>query len=83
LHLRTEDGWRGVFTREQAPDAIENGTRIVKVKKDPDDARPIGTRGRVLGSIKVGDMPTGYFIEWDDMKRHAVFCIDWKIERLQ
>jgi hypothetical protein len=72
-----------MFTREQAPDAIENGTRIVKVKKDPDDARDIGARGRVLGSIKVGDLPTGYFIEWDDQRRCAVFTVDWKIERLQ
>jgi hypothetical protein len=83
MHLRTEDGWRGLFTREEVAGAYSNGTRIVKIKKDPDDARPIGTRGTVLGSIKVGDMPTCYFIEWDGRPREAVFCVDWKIERLQ
>lgn len=80
MYLHMEEGWLGMFTRDQVEGALANGTRIVKVKMDPGDARNVGATGTVLGSIRVPDMPIGYFIEWDQQSRHAVFCVEWKIE---
>lgn len=80
--LRDEPGWIGHFTREQAPGAIPNGTPIIKVEAEDGDANPVGTRGKVLGSIRdprVMDNALLYFLEWDSMPRTAVACIGWKI----
>lgn len=73
-------GWEGMFTIAQADGAIPNGTRIRKVRDDPQDAQPAGTLGRVLGSIAA---PTGlgrdflgeefaYFVEWDVRPKVAI-----------
>jgi hypothetical protein len=90
LWLRPYPGWHGVFTRNQAPGAYRNGTRIVKVSVEPSDAHPIGTPGTVLGSIKTDDPrvlatePSGiaYFVEWDVKRRQAVFVVAGKIRAM-
>lgn len=46
-----EPGMVGAFTREQAPGAIPNGTRIVKHYAEAWDANPVGAHGVVLGSM--------------------------------
>jgi hypothetical protein len=50
--LKTEVGWQGVFTRQQAAGAIENGARIVKLESEADDSQPNGALGTVLGSLE-------------------------------
>lgn len=81
--LRTEEGWQGFFTREEAPGAYENGTRIEKTNSAPGDGHHDGETGTVLGSLsaqdavnELGAQPKdsdlAYFIEWDDMPRMAV-----------
>jgi hypothetical protein len=49
--LKTEVGWQGVFTRQQAAGAIENGARIVKLESEAEDSQPNGALGTVLGSL--------------------------------
>lgn len=85
-----EDGWLGVFTREHAPGAYPNGTRITKAHEEPGDATPLDTPGTILGSldglIVEAYSPDGarvrhvYFVEWDTRPRTAIGVTDWKIE---
>ena len=75
------DGYRSAFTREQVPGAILNGTRIVKVKCEEGDTRLLGVKGAILGSVNHPPEGIGYFVEWDDAPKLAVFVIAWKIER--
>jgi hypothetical protein len=81
--LRPEKGWRGIFTRDQAPGArYPNSSRIRKTVSEVGDATPTGTTGTVLGSILAPEderRSFGYFVEWDNRKRHAVFVIERKI----
>jgi hypothetical protein len=78
--VRNWPGWQGAFTRDQAPDALfRNGARIKKAKGEPLDRTPIGTKGTVLGSLQAHGVGIGYFVEWDDRKRLAVFVVGWKI----
>lgn len=80
LELRTEVGWTGHFTRRQAPGArYHNGTRIRKVKIEPNDVTPLGLEGTVLGSLYCPEAGFSYFIEWVDKPRIAVFVIEWKL----
>lgn len=51
LNLHQEPGWTGLFTRNQAEGCYANGTRIIKVAQDKDDAHDVGATGTVLGSI--------------------------------
>jgi hypothetical protein len=78
IDLRAEPGWLGHFTRAEAPGAISNGTRIVKVKGDPDDTHALGEGGVVLGSLPMvedliakGYGAHYYFVEWDRHPRMA------------
>lgn len=82
FHLTEELGWTGAFTRDHAPEAkYLPGERIRKTKTERNDRHPIGTRGKVLGSIYVPEMGVpGYFIEWESAPRVAVFVVGWKIE---
>lgn len=82
LGLRAYPGWGGIFTRQQAPGAYPNGTRVKKVKAEPGDKHPIGTEATVLGSMAAPPVGTGYFVEWDSRPSYAVFVIDWKVERI-
>ncbi|WP_028164140.1 hypothetical protein [Bradyrhizobium elkanii] len=72
---------RIIFSTKQAPGALPNGTQIVKVESEPRDANPIGTRGKVLGSISHPDVGLGYFVEWSHLPGVPVFVVDWKIGR--
>lgn len=82
-------GYVGAFTRFQMPGAIRNGSTVRKVQEDEGDATPLGTLGIVLGSIGTGKLERppgstrpilfGYFVEWADRPRHAIFTVDWKI----
>lgn len=81
FHIGLEDGWIGVLTRDEAPQAkFKNGARIRKTINERGDLTPVGTGGRILGSIfsnVAGGV--GYFIEWDDKPREAIFCIEGRI----
>jgi hypothetical protein len=83
--LRTEPGWAGAFTHEQAPGAIANGSRVVKILDEPSDAHRVGATATVLGSIgpipdvvelgPFASAPAGsylYFVAWDDRPNVAV-----------
>src|SRR5262249_17567539 len=77
---RHEDGWSGAFTREQAPQALfSNGTRVKKTKAEPCDTTPLGALATVLGSYYIPEKGVGYFVEWDDKPRVAVFVVGWKL----
>jgi hypothetical protein len=80
ITLCYEEGWTGLFTRNEVLGAWRNGTRIVKVAKDEGDANPVGVTGTVLGSLAHPREGLCYFIEWDGRPRMAVACIAWKIE---
>jgi glutamine amidotransferase PdxT len=81
MGLHYERGWRGAFTRAQAPNArFANGSRIVKALCELDDTTPLGTRGTVLGSIYHPELARpAYFVEWDNAKRTARFIAEWKL----
>jgi hypothetical protein len=85
--LISEPDIEGFFTRDQAPGAIENGSRVVKVAATDGDAHPIGAEATVLGSV--GPLPWqgasvfGYFVLWDAHPHHAVFCVGSKLDVLR
>lgn len=94
LNLVSEDGWKGVFTRDQAEGAIPNGAVVEKVLEDTPggDLTPVGTRGTVLGSFDgsvaripgpCGPVKFFYFVEWADKPRIAVGMMDFKIARVR
>lgn len=81
FNIKEEPGWRGAFTREDAPEARwRPQQRVRKINHEPGDRQPCGTKGTVLGSIFVPKLGAGYFIEWDPAPHVAVFVIAWKIE---
>lgn len=51
LIIDTEAYGECVFTREEAPGAIANGTMIRKADSEPGDATPAGSIGMVVGSL--------------------------------
>jgi hypothetical protein len=78
-----------VAITSEAPGAIPNGTRIVKIACDPGggDRHPVGAQGKVLGSMKnpgtaFPKVKYMYCLEWDDMPGVPVFAADWKIARI-
>lgn len=80
--LQNEPGWVGMFTREQAPGALPNGTVIEKATWEAGDAHPIGTRGVVLGSFFPPEHNTlFYFVEWRPKPHMAVGVTAKKIRR--
>ena len=91
LDVRNYPGYFGSFTRQQAAGAIPNGAEIRKVDEEKGDATPIGTTGKVLGSLDVEKIDPSmvvryggrfmYFVEWSDKPGVAVAVIDWKIAR--
>lgn len=83
--IRYRRGWLGAFTREQAPEATyANGARIRKANSELGDRVRDGTTGTVLGSIKAPDEPAcGYFVEWDNCKRIAVFLVEARLTAIE
>jgi len=75
---RAEPGWAGLFVRSEIEGALRNGTRVVKVTFDSKDAHPPGSLATVIGSFGPPEM-FGYFVEWDDTPRVAVFVEPRKI----
>lgn len=76
-----EPGYVGAFTRNQAPGAWPNGSKVEKIKTEKGDAHTIGERAVILGSIyepKVGPHVM-YFVEWDRSPGVAIGCIGWKL----
>lgn len=81
--FRPERGWVGHFTRDQAAGAMPNGTRVRKSEFKPGDAHPIGALATVIGSIRApvnGEDQLAYFVEFDDLPKHAVGIMPWRIE---
>lgn len=72
-------GWEGAFTTDQAEHALPNGSRVEKAAGEPGDAHPIGSLATVLGSVSHPSVGMAYFVEWDDMPRHAVGVSAWKL----
>lgn len=80
--LRDWPGYVGKFVRDQAPGAIPNGQRIVKINTEPGDIHKDGDTGVVIGSIDVVKAAPSlanehrtrffYFIEWDAMPKVVV-----------
>ena len=88
IALSHEPGWSGVFTRHQAEGAYPNGSRVVKARLGRFDKHQIGDRATVLGSYALPNPvlilgmwhKIGYWVEWDDMPKRAVFITDAKIQ---
>lgn len=92
--FRTEQGWVGIFTREEAPGALPNGTRIEKTGAEPDDYHGDGAKGTILGSVTaedcaqhLGQKPGGgselaYFVEWDNMPKYAVGISQRRVKKI-
>jgi hypothetical protein len=78
--VRAHVGWEGQFTTDQAEGAYPNGTRIRKVNAEANDSHRNGATGTVLGSLRGGPI-LGYFIEWDNMPRMAVFVAAGRVRR--
>jgi len=76
---REHPGWLGMFTTDTYPGALPNGTRIVKVLDLEGDAHRVGDKGTVIGSMGHPKVGMGYFVEWDDAPRVAVFVETRKI----
>lgn len=67
-------GWIGPHTREEAEGALRNGTRVRKLGWRPREGHQDGALATVLGSVIAPWGPGyGYFVEWDDQPREAVF----------
>lgn len=75
-----EHGYVGAFTRSNAAGAIEAGARVRKVWMEDGDSHALDATGIVLGSIKAS-IGIGYFVEWDDMPKTAVFVTEKKLAR--
>lgn len=84
---RSEPGWIGAFSREQAAGALPNGTRVVKHNSEPRDGTPDGTPGVVLGSGCAtfpeagGETVFFYWIEWAHRPRVAVGVMATKLRK--
>jgi hypothetical protein len=80
--FRKYPGYHGAFTRDQAPGALANGTRIMKANSEEGDAHPDGALGTVLGSMSHPEIQNGaamYFIEWDARPKVAIATIGFKV----
>ena len=69
MGLKSEQGYWGIFTRNEYPGALKNGTRIRKTNSEPNDHRNDGDAGTVIGSIGAPEVGVMYFIEWDQTPR--------------
>lgn len=75
---------RGVYTRDEVPGAIPNGTRVMKCNSEETDTHQDGALCTVVGSIEMSDTgKLAYFVEWDDMKGIAVGIAAHRIKRVE
>jgi hypothetical protein len=81
LGIQHWPGYLSPFTRDQAPLAMKNGTRVVKkMVDDSNDLAKVGTLGTVLGSIaNPMSMGLAYFVEWDTHPRLPSLVVAAKI----
>ncbi len=84
-----EPGITGMFTRNQAPGAFPNGSRVVKCDAEPTDVTPLGAQGTVIGSIAGPVLKRGverkgimYWISWDWRPTWYIAVSDWKLEQV-
>jgi hypothetical protein len=70
-----------MHTRDEAPGAMKNGTRVRKVVSESGDAHPLGSLATVLGSLHHPTLGYAYFVEWDDRPRTATAVVGAKIDR--
>jgi hypothetical protein len=82
MNPRNFPGYSGLHERDEAPGAIPNGTRIRKVKSHPGDSHQDGALATVLGSVHHPALGFGYYVEWDDTPRVAVFVAGHRCEAL-
>lgn len=73
IELRTFPGYAGLHTRDEAPGAMPNGTRVRKTATEPKDTHQDGALATVLGSVSEPSVGVSYFVEWDDDPGKAVF----------
>lgn len=76
---RSFEGWHGRHVRDEVPGALRNGTRVRKVGSDPDDTHQDGAPATVLGSMSHPAVGAGYFVEFDDHPRYAVFVAGHRV----
>lgn len=81
--LREWPGYTGMFTRNEAPGAMPNGTRVAKTRSEHGDSHPDGSLGTVLGSFREPAVypDTFYFVEWDAGRGFAVGTLALKLRR--
>lgn len=80
MGLREYPGWAGIHTRDEAPGAMPNGLRVRKIKSAKGDANPDGSLATVLGSLHAPNVGYGYFVEWENCPRHAVFVAAFRLQ---
>lgn len=70
-----------VYTADQAPGAMSNGTIVEKINTEPGDFHKDGARARVIGSLPEVDGLRGYFVEWDDTPEVPQFVKSTRIQK--
>ncbi len=82
------------YIDDQAEGAWPNGSVVRKMLMyDPVEFTPVGTRGKVVGSIAFGNeiieamkadgldfSAYGYFIEWETTPDVPIFCVESKLQ---
>ena len=79
-NLHTHPRYDGLFTTDQYPGAYPNGSRVTKINAEPGDTHQNGSTATVLGSFGHPDVGHGYFVEWDDCPKKAVFIEASKVQ---
>lgn len=81
LEVSEHEGYFGVFTRNQYPGALPNGSRVRKLNSERGDHTTDGVSGTIMGSIGHPELPNiMYFVEWDNRPRTVIGCMDSKLE---
>jgi hypothetical protein len=71
-----------VFSPDEAPGALANGTRVRKINSVPTDTHTDGAPATVLGSVGPALGQFGYWVEWDDIPGVPVFIAGERLEEL-
>lgn len=82
--IKNHPGYLTPFCNNQAEGAWENGSCVVKHGSDAGgDLTPDGIKGTILGSLKVPELGYGYFVEWENKPKMAIFCVEEKMKLVQ